>query len=183
MPESLKPTRRMPLDGRPGGKRRALVVAVATAVALACASCGGGGGGGDGSARDFEVREAVTDALANDRAIDTGAASVIEAAASGSIQLDAAIDTLVDQTKSLLAVIESVAAPGEPPDRELSRARELTGEYLRNRVHQVELALSAATPAELQALYAEPAGDLEAEREEIVKLLLAHDPGLEEFVR
>ena len=161
-----------------------LAAILVTALALACASCGGGGpADDDGAGRDFEVRESMTDALANDRAIDQEAVSVIAGATSGAVSLDAAIDRLIDQTRSLLAVIGSVAAPGKPPDKKLAEAQALTEEYLRNRVHQIELTLSAASPAELESLYAQVKGELETEREKIVKLLLSYDPELEEFIR
>lgn len=162
----------------------AAVALFLSALALAAVSCGGGEPSRDDRAgRDFEVREAITSALENDRAIDEAAATVIESAKAGAEPLGAALDRFVDQTKSLLAVIASVSAPAEPSDRRLAKARELTAEYLRNRVHQVELALSAASPAELEALYAQVKVDIAADRDEIVELLLSYDPQLEQFIR
>lgn len=166
---------------RPG---TAAVFLLLLALALSPVACGGGKpGGDDGSGRDFEVREAVTGALENDRAIDENAAGAIQGAKAGTEPLEATLDQFVDQTKSLLSVIASVIAPAKPPDARLAKARDLTAEYLRNRVHQVELALSAKSPGELESLYAQGKAELDPARAEIVRLLLSYDPQLEQFLR
>jgi hypothetical protein len=163
--------------------RFTLVVLLAIALAPTVAACGKkSSGGADGSGRNFEVREAVSGALDSDAAIDESALGIIGRTKAGSEPLQQGLDELVDQTDSLIAVISSVTAPAKPPDARLASAQKLMSEYLRNRVHQIELAMSATSPAELESLYNQAKSELEAQRKQVVDLLLSYDPGLKKFI-
>jgi hypothetical protein len=171
-------------SGGTGLLAAALCLSLVLAIGLCCASCGGKAPKSvDTSSANFEVREAITAALQDDRALDENAANIIQGVKIGQEPLETALDEFVDQTKSLLSVIAPVTAPSAPADARLAKARDLAAEYLRNRVHQIELALSAKTPAELESLYNQSKPELDAVRKQIVDLLLSYDPALEKFLQ
>ena len=137
----------------------------------------------DASEMEFKAREAITDALAGDRSLDNNAINVIQRVKGGQYALETALDDLVDQTHSLLSLISTVSAPSKLKNQTLVQARELTAEYLRNRVHQLEACLSARTAAELEAAYNQSRPALDAARNQIRALLISYDPELEKFLQ
>jgi predicted nucleic acid-binding Zn-ribbon protein len=136
----------------------------------------------DASEIEFKAREAITDALTDDRSLDNNAINIIRRVKGGQYALETALNDLVDQTHSLLSLIADVPATSKLENRKLAQAQQLTAEYYRNRVHQLEACLSARTPAELEALYNQSKPGLDAARNQIRALLISYDPGLEKFL-
>ncbi|MBK5092587.1 MAG: hypothetical protein JJE48_03610 [Actinobacteria bacterium] len=157
-----------------------LVVAVVT-IPIACGSQPGHEGD-DASEREFKAREAITDALAGDRSLDNDTVNMIQRVKGGQYALENALNDLVDQTHTLLALIAAISAPSKLENKALAQAQQLTAEYLRNRVHQLEASLSARTPTEFEALYNQSGPALDTARSQIRALLISYDPELEKFL-
>jgi len=163
--------------------RQLTVVAVALALALACGSCGSKKSQSSASGdRNFAVRTAITDSLARDQSLRAGEAVMIQSVKSGAVQLDAGLDSLVDNNKALMSLIGNVSKGSSPSNPELVAARETMAVYLRDRVHQLEASLVALTPQDLEAMYARGAATPDAERAKVIKLLLEYDPGLKSTI-
>jgi hypothetical protein len=137
----------------------------------------------DASEREFKARESITGALQNDRTLDEDARNTIGMVKGGRYALNAALDDMVDQTRSLLSSIADVSAPSRLKNQKLAQAQQLTAEYLRSRVHQLEACLSATSGSELEALYNQSKPGLDAARNQIRALLISYDPGLEKFLQ
>lgn len=164
----------------------ALFILLLSAFTLAPLSCGNNKPKPDGSNpgdTNFAVREAVTDALETDKALDDNARNIIGLVRSGGFTIDKGLNDLVDQTRTLLAVIASVAAPAKPGNADLAQARKLLEQYLRNRVHQLEASISARSAAELEVIYNRDTASLNAARDQVKQLLLEYDPGLAPYLK
>ena len=161
----------------------ALVVSMASLLAVAGLACGGGDGSdSDSSNSNFVAREAITGALASEKELDVSALDIIGRIKAAQYGLQEGLDDLVDQTMTLTSLIIDVAAPDKPPDMNLAEAQTLTEEYLRNRVHQLERAVSAQSGEELEPLYMADKADLDGVRNRIVELLIMYSPDLEKTV-
>ena len=136
----------------------------------------------DASEREFKAREAITGALTSDRSLDNNSINIIQKVKGGQYALETALNDLVDQTHSLLSLIADVSATSKLENQKLAQALQLTAEYLRNRVHQLEACLSARTPAKLEALYNQSKPGLDAARSQIRAVLVSYDPELEKFL-
>lgn len=136
----------------------------------------------DASYTNFTVREAITEALAKDRALDENAKNAIALVRANQSTLDKTFDDLVDQTHTLLSTISTVATTPQPNNTYLTQARDLIQEYLRNRVHQIEACLSAATVDDLETQYNRPGAELNTQRLQVRDLLLKYDPELQKFL-
>jgi hypothetical protein len=160
-------------------------LALAVAIVAAPAGCGKQAGhkADDSSEMEFEAREAITDAFAGDRSLDNNTIDIIQRVKGGQYALASALDDLVDQTHSILTLISEVSAPSKLKNPALAQARDLTAEYLRDRVHQLEACLSARTAAELEAAYNQSKPALDAARSQIRALLISYDPELEKFLQ
>ena len=159
-------------------------VALAVAIVTIPVACGKRPehGVNDSSEVEFKAREAITDALARDRSLDSDAINIIQRVKSGQYALETALNDLVGQTNTLLSLIAEVSAPKEPKNQTLAQAQKLTSEYLRNRVHQLEACFAARTPTEFEALYNQSRPALDAARNQIRSLLVSYDPGLDKFL-
>lgn len=172
--------------GRRVGTSAACAAVMATVLVLAlCAGCGGAkkSTSDQPGNPNYEARQAITDALESERALDESARNLMEMVKAGQYDINRALDDFVDQNKSLLGIISTVSAVPKPPNPKLAAVQASLGEYLRNRVHQLEGTLSATTAAELETLYNQPVAQLQAERKQIVDALLAYDPGLKDTVK
>jgi hypothetical protein len=136
----------------------------------------------DASEREFKAREALTDALTSDKSLDDNARTIIQKVKAGQYALDTALNDLVDHTHTILSLIAAVSAPSRLKNRTLAQAQQLTAEYLRNRVHQLEACLSAKTGPELETLYNQSNPGLDTARNQIRALLISYDPELEKFL-
>jgi hypothetical protein len=159
-------------------------VALAVAIVTIPVACGKRPehGVNDSSDIEFKAREAITDALARDRSLDSDAINIIQRVKSGQYALETALNDLAGQTNTLLSLIAEVSAPREPKNQTLAQAQKLTSEYLRNRVHQLEACFAARTPTEFEALYNQSRPALDAARNQIRSLLISYDPGLEKLL-
>lgn len=166
------------------GKIPAFILTAALLVStLSFSGCGGGGGKTpDLEGANFSVREALTEALQQDKAIDDNVLNEIQMVSSGQEPVETALDHFVDYNRSLLALIGLVAAPDKPPDTGLARAQELMQEYLRNRVHQVESCMAATNGAELESLYGQGKQQLQDARKTIRDLLVKYNPELDKTI-
>ncbi len=164
--------------------RVALVIWMATALVAAGLACGGGDGGDDDSSdSNYVAREAITGALVSEKELDQSALDIIGRVKAGQYGLQDGLDDLVDQTMVLTSLIIDVAAPDKPPDMNLAEAQTLTEEYLRNRVHQLERALSAQSGEELEQLYMADKAELDGMRNRTRELLILYSPDLEKTVK
>ncbi|MBU4392374.1 MAG: hypothetical protein KJ907_05520 [Actinobacteria bacterium] len=162
----------------------ALVISMAAALAAVPLACGGGDGiDSDSSDRNYVAREAITGTLASEKELDMSALDIIGRVKAGQYGLQDGLDDLVDQSMVLTSLIIDVAAPDEPPDMNLAEAQTLTEEYLRNRVHQLERALSAQSGEELEPLYMADKAELDGMRNRIVELLIMYSPDLEKTIQ
>jgi len=156
---------------------------VTTTLAAICLGCRGGrgdqGNTGDGN---FSARQAVTDVLEDERALDENARNIIQLVKDGQYTVDQGLDDLVDVNRNLISLIAEVSAPSKPPNRYLALARDQTAEYLRNRVHQMEACFPVKSVAELEQVYGRDKPALDAARSQIRDLLLKYDPGLDRYV-
>ncbi|MBU1671653.1 MAG: hypothetical protein KKF41_00745 [Actinobacteria bacterium] len=152
---------------------RAILVLALLAALLS--GCGRKEGGGDSSASDFACREALTAALDSEGALDARARALIADATAGRIGLQPCLDELVVQSRDLVGLISTVADAPEPSDPDLKKACAETEQFLRDRVFQVESALGATTPAELQSFYNSRTADLGARREQLHGLLRQYE--------
>lgn len=163
-----------------------MIATLAAALVVAQLACGGDGGDSDStdhSDRNVVVREEIVHALATDTELQAATLDTIGKVKANQYDLQQALDGLVDQTKVLTSLIVDVAAPEEPPDADLAEAQDLTEEYLRNRVHQLELALSALSGEELEALYLTDKAGLDAARNRVHELLIRYSPELEKTLQ
>ena len=161
----------------------ALVISLAAALAAVPLACGGGGGDDDDSSdKNYVAREAITGTLASETELDNSALDIIGRVKAGQYGLQEGLDDLVDQTMVLTSLIIDVAAPDKPPDMNLAEAQTLTEEYLRNRVHQLERALSAQSGEELEPLYMADKAELDVMRARIAELLVMYSPDLEKIL-
>jgi hypothetical protein len=164
-------------------RRLITVITVALAVTLACSSCGSKKSSSAAKSDvSYTVRTAVTDALARDAQMRAGEAAMIQAVKSGAVQLNAGLDSLVDNNKALVSLIGSVTKGSRPANADLAGARDTMADYLRDRVHQLEASLVAMTPQDLETMYGRGAGTPSAERAKVIELLLKYDPELKSAV-
>ncbi|MBU4194454.1 MAG: hypothetical protein KKE79_02655 [Actinobacteria bacterium] len=161
-----------------------VVVSLAAALAAVPLACGdSNGGNGDGSDKNYVAREAITGALESEKELDSSALDVIARVKAGQYDLREGLDDVVDQTRVLTSLIIDVAAPDKPPDTNLAEVQALTEEYLRNRVHQLERALSAQSGEELESLYMADKAELDGTRNQITRLLIIYSPDLEKTIQ
>lgn len=168
------------------GKSLRIITIIVLAAALAAVplACGGGDGDdSDSSDKNYVAREAITGTLASEKELDRSALDIIGRVKAGQYELQDGLDDLVDQTMVLTSLIIDVAAPDEPPDMNLAEAQTLTEEYLRNRVHQLERALSAQSGEELEPLYMADKAELDGVRNRISELLIMYSPDLEKSIQ
>ena len=170
------------MDNKPVSKKYFSVICALVTLAVAVASCGGKQATTPSTDSNYGVRSAVTDALSRDAQLRAGEQAMIQSVKAGQTQMNPGLDSLVDNNKSLMALIKSVSAPSRPPSAYLARARDLMTEYLRNRVHQLEASLVATTPQDLETMYARGAHEADAERAQVTALLLKYDPGLKSVI-
>jgi hypothetical protein len=163
--------------------RLIMVITVTVAVSLVCSSCGSKkSADAPRSDINFTVRTAVTDTLARDASLRAGEVAMIQSVKSGALQLDAGLDSLVDNNKALMSLIGMVSKGSRPASAELADARDTMADYLRDRVHQLEASLVAMTPQDLETMYARGAGTPSLERAKVIGLLLKYDPQLKSAV-
>lgn len=164
--------------------RYAKVVGVAIivlALAFAVISCGRrrkGRDSGDSGSSNFAVREAITGAMENDRALDESALNILEMVKARQYTFEKGLNDFVDQAHRLLSLIATVTGPKKPADSNLAQAQQLTQEYLRNRVHQLEAGIESRSSQQMEAAYKNAKPDLDAQRNRIRDLVVAYDPGL-----
>lgn len=137
--------------------------------------CGGKSGGESAGGSDYACREALAAALASESALEARARTLIVEVTSGRCDLQACLDELVTQSRQIVDQISRVSAADEPSDPSLKQARSGMEQLLRDRVFQVETALGARTPAELQSLYDAGAADLAAKRDRVRALIQQYE--------
>lgn len=162
-------------------KKTTLLVALAAALAL-LAGCGGGGGDGKASEANYAASRSVTDALLAERKLDDSARSTLAAMSANTLPLAQGMDTLTAQTRTLLGLIEDVAAKPRASNKDLSKAQDQVESYLRERVFQLEAIIGAQSPQEAQATYDGGKPKLENARNDVRTLLFRYDPSLEKSV-
>jgi hypothetical protein len=160
--------------------RKAVPLAVATMMALSLALVGCGGGSGRVKPdTNFEVREAITDALATDRSLDASARATIASVKAGTLDLQQGLNSFVGQSTTLLDLIGNVTSRPRPTNQYLASAQVSMEDYLRKREFQLEQAMVARSAAEAEAAYAGGQQAIDAARQQVRDLLLKYDPGLE----
>ncbi|MFH1149369.1 MAG: hypothetical protein V1748_02730 [Actinomycetota bacterium] len=152
---------------------RAMLVLVLLAVLSS--GCGGGQERRSSGTSDYACREALNQALASDGALDSRARTLMADVVAGRIGLQPCLDELVVQSRDLVGLISTVADAPEPSDPDLKKACAETEQFLRDRVFQVESALGATTPAELQPLYDSKAADLSSARDRVRNLIKQYE--------
>ncbi|MBN1288478.1 MAG: hypothetical protein JXA49_02435 [Actinobacteria bacterium] len=164
--------------------RYTAILILIIAVLAAGASCGGTGNGSEiEEGSNYEVRQAVIQAIETDMLIDSDVTGMIHMIRSNQLDLQKGLDDMVDRNHALVTLIKDISEPEEPSNPELVAAREKMEVYLRNRVHQFESTLSTTSVDELETVYQGARAKLEKELQEVKDLLVEYDPELEESLR
>ncbi|MBN2167624.1 MAG: hypothetical protein JW738_00140 [Actinobacteria bacterium] len=132
---------------------------------------------------NYEVRQAIVQAIETDKLIDSDITGMIHMIRSSQLDLQKGLDDMVDRNHAIVSLIEEVSKPETASDPKLQEAQEKMEVYLRNRVHQFEGTLAAASVDELEAAYLSANAELKEELRKIEELLIEYDPELEESLR
>jgi hypothetical protein len=149
---------------------------------LAAAGCGGGGGGGDKGGKNLEAQQSVVKALGAEAKLDAEARNVIAAMNAGSVSLQDGLAKFSDQTRSLLALIESITSLPVSTNDYLAKAQSRAEDYLRQRVFQIESTLGAQSPQQAATTYEADRQALTQTRNDVRGLLFKYRPSLEKDV-
>lgn len=127
---------------------------------------------------NYAVENALLSALEEENRIQKEIEGMLSRASSGTIGLETLFDSLSGQSEKILSLIDSIYGAGGETDKNLSEAKEQVNEYLRERIHQIENCLSAASIADLQGEYLKNEALLESLKKKAVDKLVDYNPDL-----
>lgn len=148
-------------------------------LCIALSSCGQAKRETASSSANTLAKDRIIQAIEKERELDAQAKAMIESVRLKNLDLGACLDALTEQVRTLLRLIEEVSELKQPPSRELKECVNLLPDYLRNRVFQIEEALSATSGVDLEAKYLSWEQKLAALRKNIGDKLVTYSPDLE----
>lgn len=149
-------------------------------LCIALSSCGQAKRETASSSANSLAKDQIIQAIERERELDAQAKAMIESVRLKNLDLGACLDALTEQVNTLLRLIEEASKLKQPPNQKLKECVNLLPDYLRNRVFQIEEALSATSGVDLETKYLSWEQKLATLREDIRDRLVAYSPDLKE---